>query len=184
MQKLIKLNGNTPEIIDNLWQAVESVESASDDADTAGGPSAEEIERLVAAEEALLLPLSIWEASHTQLAQRTAPTGIALENTSEPTELPGDLNNIALITIPFPLFTDGRGYSLARILRQELGYKGEIRAVGDVLHDQLFLMYRCGFDAFALKEGVDLEHALTAFSTFSVKYQASVEEPMPLFARD
>ena len=72
------------------------------------------------------------------------------------------------IAVDFPAFTDGRGYSSARMLRSRLGYKGEIRAVGDVMRDQMFLMSRCGIDSFAVKASKDIEKALGAFDDFSV----------------
>ena len=79
--------------------------------------------------------------------------------------------------------TDGRGYSTARLLRERYGYQGEIRAIGDVLQDQLFLMARCGFDAFALRADKSIEKALAAFETFKAPYQAAVDQPQPLFRR-
>ena len=87
------------------------------------------------------------------------------------------------IAIDFPAFTDGRGYTLARQLRERYGYRGEIRAVGDVLIDQLFYMHRCGFDAFLLREDQVVEDALNAQHTFSLSYQISIDTPEPLFLR-
>jgi uncharacterized protein (DUF934 family) len=88
-----------------------------------------------------------------------------------------------LIALCFPVFSDGRAYSSARELRQNMGYAGEIRAIGDVLRDQLFYMHRCGFNAFALRDDQDLELALSAFADFREGYQASVDRPDPLFRR-
>ncbi|MFD2189978.1 DUF934 domain-containing protein [Pistricoccus aurantiacus] len=88
-----------------------------------------------------------------------------------------------VIAIDFPAFTDGRGYTLARQLRERYGYRGEIRAVGDVLIDQLFYMHRCGFDAFLLREDQVVEDALNAQHTFSLSYQISIDTPEPLFLR-
>ena len=83
----------------------------------------------------------------------------------------------------FPKFTDGRGYTTARLLRERYAYLGEIRAIGDVLRDQLQNLRRCGFDAFAVREGRDLEDALRGFADFSEHYQTAVTEPQPLFRR-
>ena len=83
----------------------------------------------------------------------------------------------------FTSFTDGRGYSIGRLLRQRYGWRGELRAIGDVQRDQLFYLARCGFDAFALRDGEDVEVALAAFDDFSEAYQASVDQPLPLFRR-
>ena len=88
-----------------------------------------------------------------------------------------------LIALDFPVFTDGRHFSSARLLRERFGYKGEVRAIGDVLRDQLFFMQRCGFDAMAVRADCDAEDALLGLSGFSVVYQTSVEQPQPLFRR-
>jgi len=88
-----------------------------------------------------------------------------------------------LIGIDFPAFTDGRGYSLARLLRERYGYGGQIRALGDVLIDQLFFMSRCGIDAFSLRDDQVVEDALHALTTFSRSYQPGTDDPEPLFRR-
>ena len=93
--------------------------------------------------------------------------------------LANDFDQLALIAVRFPKFTDGRGYSIARLLRR-LGWKGELRAVGDVLRDQLFYMTRCGFDAFALRDDQDPQVALTAFSDFTVPYQPAIDDGVRL----
>jgi uncharacterized protein (DUF934 family) len=81
------------------------------------------------------------------------------------------------------VFRDGRPFSSARELRQNLGYNGEIRAVGDVLRDQIFYMSRCGFDAFVPRADQDLQECLRAFDDFHDAYQSSVMQPIPLFRR-
>ena len=94
------------------------------------------------------------------------------------------LSKLALLTVDFPKFTDGRGYSIARLLRDRLKYKGELRAVGHgVLTDQLFYMARVGFNAFELVEGKSVDHALAALDSFSVTYQAAADDDRPLFRR-
>jgi uncharacterized protein (DUF934 family) len=87
------------------------------------------------------------------------------------------------VEVNFPSLTDGRGYSTARLLRERFGYRGELRAVGDVQRDQLFNLARCGFDAFLLRKDEDAADALAALNDFSEAYQASVERPLPLFRR-
>lgn len=84
------------------------------------------------------------------------------------------LERIALVEVNFPAYTDGRGYSAARILR-EAGYTGELRAVGDVLIDQLFPMRRCGFDAFAPQERLDPADAEAAFARWEQVYQHAAD---------
>ena len=97
--------------------------------------------------------------------------------------LPATSRHLSWSPVNFPQFTDGRGYSIARLLRERYGWRGELRAIGDVLRDQLFYLSRCGFDAFALRDDQDPHAALTAFDDFSEAYQASVERPQPLFRR-
>lgn len=97
--------------------------------------------------------------------------------------LADDLAKSPLVAIDFPAFTDGRGYTLARLLRERFGYQGEIRAIGDVLVDQLYYMSRCGFDALALREDQHLEDALRALGAFSVSYQPGVDVREALFER-
>ena len=93
------------------------------------------------------------------------------------------LGAVARVEVNFPKFTDGRGYSIARLLRERHGYQGELRAVGDVQRDQLFYLARCGFDAFLLRDGQDAGESIAALNDFSEAYQASVERPQPLFRR-
>jgi uncharacterized protein (DUF934 family) len=88
-----------------------------------------------------------------------------------------------VVAVDFPKFTDGRGYSIAFNLRKRLGYKGELRAIGDVLRDQLFSMHRVGFDAYATRQDRSIHDALLGLTVFSETYQASVDQDLPLFRR-
>ena len=117
------------------------------------------------------------------LAQWSGEAGVLLGPADDPASLAGRLQDLSVIAIEFPQFTDGRGYSIARLLRERYGYKGEIRAVGEVLRDSLFYLSRCGFDGFVLSEQADLEEAIDYLSVFSDGYQASAERPQPLFRR-
>ncbi len=132
---------------------------------------------------AAIVPLAVWNARKDELQNRGTPVGVWLDVTEGPEAVADDLAAIAVIAVNFPKFTDGRGYSTGRLLRERFGYQGELRAIGDVLHDQLFLMARCGFNAFALKEGKDIAKALAAFETFKTPYQAAVDQSQPLFRR-
>jgi uncharacterized protein (DUF934 family) len=116
-------------------------------------------------------------------SQPDAGEVLRLEPGDDPAAVAGRLGAAARVEVNFPKFTDGRGYSIARLLRERHGYKGELRAVGDVLRDQIFYLSRCGFDAFLLREDQDAEEALAALHDFSEAYQASVERPEPLFRR-
>ncbi len=108
---------------------------------------------------------------------------VRLEPTDDPASVTGRLDHVARIEVHFPKFGDGCGYSIARLLRERYGYKGELRAVGHITRDHLFFMESCGFDAFELREGEDPHEALAAFDDFSESYQASVKRPVPLFRR-
>jgi len=121
-----------------------------------------------------LVPLSVWTAQSHVLCARGGRNGVILQNTDDPQLLVNDFDRLALIAVHFPKFTDGRGYSVARLLRR-LGWKGELRAVGDVLRDQLFYMTRCGFDAFLMRADQDGQSALKSFKDFSVPYQPAID---------
>jgi uncharacterized protein (DUF934 family) len=108
---------------------------------------------------------------------------LRLEPADDPAQFAHRLGAVARIEVNFPSLADGRGYSIARLLRERYGYGGELRAVGDVQRDQLYYLARCGFDAFLLRKDEDADDALAAFDDFSETYQASVERPQPLFRR-
>lgn len=93
--------------------------------------------------------------------------GVVLDPDDDPEELAPYFADIGLVAIHFKTFTDGRGYSTARLLRDRLGFAGELRAVGDVLRDQLYFLHRCGFNAFSLRPDQDLAAALDAFGDYA-----------------
>lgn len=131
----------------------------------------------------LIVPLQLWLDNKHALKARDGQTGVWLQSSEEIETLVDDLADLPLIALDFPVFTDGRHFSSARLLRERFGYQGEVRAIGDVLRDQLFFMQRCGFDAFAVRADCDAEDALLGLQDFSVTYQTSVEQPQPLFRR-
>lgn len=131
----------------------------------------------------ILVPLAQWLADPVRWRQAVGRIGVALEPADAPELLTGQLADLALITVNFPSFTDGRGYSTARLLRERLGFQGELRAIGDVFRDVLFNLARVGFDAFLLRPGESASAALPALDTFSESYQAAVDTPLPLFRR-
>lgn len=131
----------------------------------------------------VLIPLDEWRARAAVWSARPGRLGILLSPSDDPASIAGDLGRFALLAVAFPSFTDGRGYSTARLLRERHGWTGELRAVGDVLRDQLFLMARCGFDSFALRADQDATAAVAAFGDFTVVYQTATDEPVPLFRR-
>jgi len=131
----------------------------------------------------VLVSLDVWRAQGALLKGRGGRLGLLLSPPDDVKSVATDLVNFELVAVHFPKFTDGRGYSTARLLRERLGWQGELRATGDVLRDQLFLMARCGFDSFALRDDQDPQAALSAFRDFSVRYQSATDEPQPLFRR-
>ena len=166
MPKLIK----NDRIIDDNWQILRLAENQTPDSQSLP-------------ETPSLLPLAVWLARKEQILSSGIPAGVWLESNEGPELLADDLDRLPVIGINFPKFTDGRGYSTARLLRERYRYQGEIRAIGDVLQDQLFFMKRCGIDAFAVREDKDIEAALSALRGFSETYQAAVDQPVPLFRR-
>ncbi|WP_263142798.1 DUF934 domain-containing protein [Pseudomonas sp. RIT-PI-AD] len=131
----------------------------------------------------LIVPLALWREHAHALKARDGGLGVWLDADEEIEEIADTLDSFQVIALNFPAFTDGRHSSTAYLLRQRYGYKGEVRAIGDVLRDQLFALRRCGFDAFAVREDRDPYDALKAFEDFSEVYQASSDQPLPLFRR-
>ena len=129
-----------------------------------------------------IVPLALWLAQRDALAGR-ADIGVRLGPADDPAALAGDVARLPLIAVDFPQFGDGRGYSTARLLREKYGFGGELRAVGEILRDQLYYLRQCGFDTFSLAAGLDLTGAIAALDDFSDNYQATVAQPLPLFRR-
>jgi len=117
-----------------------------------------------------------------QLAARSGSFGVWLPGAAEPEEVAEAVAALPLVAIEVPKFTDGRHFSLARLLRERYRFAGELRAFGDVLPDQLFYMRRCGYTSFELKPGKSLETGLRTLQVFSVSYQAAADQP-PLYRR-
>jgi len=131
----------------------------------------------------VIVPLAMWLAEKDTLARCGKTIGVWLDSDDDPYSFADDAASLPLIALKFPSFRDGRAYSSAAILRTRMNFKGELRAVGDVLRDQLYYMQKCGFDSFELSDGVKTEDALSAFSDFHTGYQSTVTEPTPLFRR-
>ncbi len=124
--------------------------------------------------------LGQYAASRDALSATNTRVGVRLQPDDDVTALEVFVNEIALIEISFPRFTDGRGFSQAQLLRRRYGYQGELRAVGHVLRDQIFYMMRAGIDAFEMTTG-DVQSVQAALSDFSVAYQPSTRGPTPAF---
>jgi uncharacterized protein (DUF934 family) len=122
-------------------------------------------------------------ADEAALRARGGKVGVRIDPEDEVGEAARALSKADLVALSFPKFGDGRAYSKARLFRERFGYKGELRAVGEVLADQLQYMTRCGIDAFALAEGKDVAAALRAIEDFTVTYQGATDDPRPLYRR-
>ncbi|HSC79217.1 MAG TPA: DUF934 domain-containing protein [Chitinolyticbacter sp.] len=133
------------------------------------------------AEGAVIVPYQYWLAHRDELAAREI--GVCFAPDDEPESLPVNANHFGVIAVDFPAFTDGRGFSIGRLLRERHGYTGELRAVGDVFKDTLNYLWRCGFNAYAVRADKNLEDALLGLDDFTEAYQASVAHPQPLFRR-
>ncbi|MBT0963505.1 DUF934 domain-containing protein [Denitromonas iodatirespirans] len=168
MAKLIK----NQQIIDDAWQVM-ALEADTDPAGVAV-PAGQWI-----------VPLAVWQAQPALAARGdVAPL---LDGADDPAALADQLAALPLVAVNFPKFVDGRGYSIATLLRSRYGYTGELRAVGDVLRDQFNAYFRCGFDALSPAAGkytdAQLAAALASLADFTEPYQASIAHRDPLFRR-
>ena len=157
MQRIIK-NG---QVIDETWHLL------AKDVTLDAIPNCDDI----------IVPLALWREHAHALKARDGGLGVWLEAGDEVEEIADDLAHFQVIALDFPAFTDGRHSSSAYLLRTRYGYTGEVRAIGDVLRDQLFQMQRCGFDAYATRQDRNIHDALKGLSVFSETYQAAVDQP-------
>ncbi len=146
-------------LVEDVWTAV------ADDAPLPDGP--------------VIVSLTRFRAERDALLARATPLGVLLKSSERAKELGEDARHLALVAIDFPTFRDGRGYSTARTLRERWGFRGELRAVGEVLRDQLLFMRRCGIDAFQMPDELTGEQALAtwqkAMGEFTVFYQPAAD---------
>jgi len=164
MSYIIKLEGGVPQIVADeriVIRTIETVEMTS-------------IERAI-------LPFSHFQTLDDAEASRIRAVWISPDDDFAP--LVPRLLGLELIAVDFPVFRDGRGYSVATLLRSRYGWRGELRAIGDVLRDQLNYLRRCGFDAFAVRADKNIHDAIKSFGHYSVRYQGAVDDPAPLFRR-
>ena len=123
----------------------------------------------------VIVSLDQWKAHRDELVKRGTPLGIRMHSDQPPELIAADLPHFAVVALEFPKFRDGRAYSYARLLRERYGFKGELRAVGEVLLEQLFFMLRTGFDAFDIQSADPLKDYRTALADFSVWYQPTAD---------
>lgn len=127
----------------------------------------------------LLVPLQAWLDARFILLERQGRVGVRLAPGDDPSLIAGDVDCLSLVAVHFPSLTDGRGFSIARLLRERYGWRGELRATGPLTRDVLFYMARCGFDSFELREGEDPVAALSEFAAFDEVYQGAVDRRAP-----
>ena len=165
MPKLI----NKSAVIDNPWTVMK----------VSTGP---EILQVVPGKN-FIVPLQFWKLYQEELNEYDGNIAVWLNSDENPAQITGELHSLPLIALNFPVFTDGRSYTNARELRQKYAYTGEIRAIGDVLRDQLYYMRQCGFDSFDIRHDQEVDLCLDAFKDFETGYQSTITEPTPLFRR-
>ena len=135
----------------------------------------------------ILLPLTVWLAKKESLATRMAAgeIGIVLQ-THEPieklVEAFDDLNSLPVIAVYVQIFADGRNFTLGNLLRTRYGFKNELRAVGDIMRDQLYFLKRSGFDSYLIKEGRNAEEAIASLNDFTQPYQGASDD-VPVWRR-
>lgn len=165
LNKIIKIINGFPEVVEDQWIVVRDPEAQPNHS---------------AALE--MLSFSSWKGMNWHDVT-TKPRALWLSPDDDFESCIQGFDQLALIAVDFPSFRDGRGYSIAHLLRTRYGWKGELRAIGDVLRDQLNYMRRCGFDAFAVRGDKSIDDALKGFRPYSVQYQGAVDQPLPLFRR-
>jgi len=133
-------------------------------------------------EAAAIVPLSLWQKEREALKAR-GDVGVLLAPADDPAAISADVVALPVVAVDFPKSGDGRGFSTARLLRERYHFRGELRAVGDVLRDQLFALRECGFDAFVIRADQSAADALAGFDDFRSVYAATARTPEPWFRR-
>jgi len=200
MSNLIKLNNGAAAIVENEWTLVNLPASQTEQRVQAGkvvlfkltGEQTVTPEQIAATEipatGKIIVPLSVYAAKKDELERRMdiCSTGIWLDTHETLESLVsaiGDINKLPIIAIHVERFADGRIFSLGTLLRTRYGYRNELRAIGDVLRDQLFFLKRSGFTSFQIRADRSAQDALASLKDFTVPYQGAVDEPRPIFRR-
>ncbi|MGZ3160079.1 MAG: DUF934 domain-containing protein [Burkholderiaceae bacterium] len=165
MANVIKLIDGKPQVVEDSWVVVRNMDAAAE-------PGLEHE----------ILPFSYWQNLPVN-GEPVQSRAIWISPDDDFESCANRFHELNMIAVDFPSFRDGRGYSIGYLLRTRYGWKGELRAIGDVLRDQLTYMRRCGFDTFAVRADKDSHDALKSFSRYSVQYQGAVDQPLPLFRR-
>ena len=132
---------------------------------------------------AVIYGLEEWQENRETLLKRNAPLAVKLPNDVRPDVIADDLDRLAMIVVDLPAYNDGRAYTQARRLRERFKYKGKIRASGDVLYDQFYMLLRVGIDSFDIRKDKDADRWVEAMAEVSEHYQhavADAEETIPM----
>lgn len=165
MPKLVKDGA----IVDDTWTRLDKPEGDSAEVSVPSGQ--------------VIVPLSVWQAQREQLQARP-DIGVWIDSDESAFDLGEDAQNLPLVAVNFPAFMDGRAFSSARLLRERFGFKGELRAVGAFIRDQLCYLSRCGVNAFRFDDDtIDLEKAKQSLEDFTEFYQSGADQSQPLFRR-
>ena len=200
MSNLIQLNNGAASITENAWVTVKLPASNVEARKQAGKvvlfkltgeqtvTETQIAETDIPASGKIIVPLSIFIARKNELLTRISSGEIGVwidthELISDLAENQPDLNILPIIAVHVERFADGRIFSLGTLLRSRYGYKNELRAIGDVLRDQLFFLKRSGFDSFLIRADRSAEEALASLKDFTDPYQGAVDEPKPVFSR-
>jgi uncharacterized protein (DUF934 family) len=131
----------------------------------------------------VVVPAARFLADAAEILRRDAPIGVVWPNNRKVAELAPYLDRLALVVLVFPNFKDGRAYSQARLLRERHGYRGELRATGQILRDQFLFLVRAGFDALDVAKAADVDAFAAALARYSVFYQHAGEGRTPAARR-
>lgn len=131
----------------------------------------------------IIVSLARFKADRERLIGRNTHLGLRLKSNEAPASVAEDLDRFAVIALEFPSFRDGRAYSHATQLRRRFGYRGEVRAVGDVLRDQMLYMARCGIDAFEVADDFPDAGLEAIFGEFSDFYQPAADQATTVLAK-
>ncbi len=201
MSNLIKLNTNdSASIVENEWTIVKLPASQVEARKQAGkvvlfkltGEKTVTDEQIsgtvIPASGKIIVPLSVFIHRKAELQSRLSVKEVGVwidthEVLADLIENQADLNALPIIAVHVERFADGRIFSLGTLLRTRYGYENELRAVGDVLRDQLFFLKRSGFNSYIIRADRSAEEALASLNDFTIPYQGAVDEALPAFAR-
>lgn len=131
----------------------------------------------------VIVTLARWRVEREALLRGQAAVGVLVPNTADIEAVFAEIEDRPLIVLQFPTFTDGRALSQAVVLRKRLGFRGELRAAGDVIRDLVFWLGRCGFDSIVPRKDQSLEGCREALTEITVAYQAAVDAHTPVWVR-